>query len=94
MRTSRSWWSRGVLLWTLALLIVAIVIAVYAIAGLMDAQQVCFMSFPSVACPDGQDWRVGLLNFVFFGIPLIWLTGVVLAVAGRAAAKGRRKLDS
>lgn len=90
MRPLRSRWSRGVVLWTLVLLVVAIVLAVIAIVSLSDAQQACFFGYPSVPCPDGQDWRVGLLTFAFFGVPLIWLIGLAVAVIGRAVAKRQR----
>ncbi len=83
-------WSRGVVLWTLVLLVVAIVLAVVAVTSLMDAQQRCFFEYPSVACPDGRDWRVGLLTFAFFGVPLIWLVGAVAAIVGRVLARRRR----
>lgn len=79
------------MLWTLALLVVAITLAVFAAASLVDAQQRCFMEFPSVACPDGQDWRVGLLTFASIGVPFIWLVGLILAIAGRAVAKRQRE---
>ncbi len=78
------------MLWTLVLLVVAIVLVVSAMASLADAQQACFFS-SNVACPDGHDWRVGLLTFAFFGVPLIWLGGVVVAIAGRAVAKRQRE---
>jgi len=87
----RSRWVRGVVLWTLALMVVAIVLAVVAVASLMDAQQRCFFEYPSVACPDGQDWRVGLLTFAFFGVPVIWLVGAVAAIVGRVFARRQRQ---
>jgi hypothetical protein len=83
-------WSRGVVLWTLVLLVVAIVLAVVAVTSLMDAQQQCFFEYPSAACPDGRDWRVGLLTFAFFGVPLIWLVGAVAAIVGRVLARRQR----
>ena len=89
MRPFRSRWARGVALWSLALLVVAVVLAVTAVAGLIDAQQACFFGFPSVECPDGQDWRVSLLTFAFFGVPLIWLAGLVVAIVGRAVVARR-----
>jgi hypothetical protein len=78
-------------LWTLVLLVVAIGLAVFAAASLVDAQQGCFIGYPSVACPDGQDWRVGLLTFAFLGVPLIWLVGSVVAIAGRAVSRMQRE---
>jgi len=91
MRPLSSRWARGVVLWTLVLLVVAIALAVSAVAGLIDAQQACFFGFPSVACPDGQDWRVGLLTFAFFVVPLIWVIGLVVALIGRAVAERQRE---
>jgi hypothetical protein len=85
----RSRWVRGVVLWTLALLLIAIGLAAFAAASLVDAQQRCFMEYPSVPCPDGHDWRTGLLAVALLGVPLIWLVGVVAAIAGRAVSKLR-----
>ena len=70
--------------------LVAVVLAVVAAAGLVDAQQACFISYPAVPCPDGGDWRVGLLPFALFGVPLIWLVGVAVAVVGRAVVRRHR----
>jgi hypothetical protein len=78
-------------LWTLALVVVAIVLALIAVSSLMDAQQRCFFEYPSVACPDGQDWRVGLLTFAFFGVPVIWLVGAVAAIVGPVLARRQRE---
>jgi hypothetical protein len=66
-------------LWTLALLAVAVLVAIQAMASLYDAQQACFFQFPSVPCPGGDDPRVAQLTFAFFGIPLVWLVGISLA---------------
>ena len=71
--------------------IAAIVLAIVAAASLVDAQQACFFSYPVDPCPAGDDWRVGLLTFAFFGVPLIWLVGVVVAVVGRAVVRRRRE---
>ena len=75
----RSRWVRGLALWTLALLVVAVLVAVQAMVSLYDAQQACFFGFPSVPCPAGDDPRVAQLTFAFFGIPLVWLVGLGLA---------------
>jgi hypothetical protein len=80
-----------VVLWTLAMCVIGIALAVFASASLVDAQQSCFMEFPSVPCPGGQDWRVGLLTFAFFGVPLIWVGGLIAAIAGRAVSNVRRE---
>jgi hypothetical protein len=91
MHSLRSRWVRGLVLWTLAMLVVATVLAAGATVSLYDAQQTCFFEFPSVPCPDGQDWRVGLLTFAFLGVPLIWLVGLVVALVGRSVTKRRRE---
>lgn len=91
MRSLRSRWARAVVLWTLVLVVFAIVLGVSAVVSLVETQQACFLGFPSVACPDGQDWRVALLTFAFFGVPLIWLVGVVVAIAGRAVVHRQRE---
>ena len=75
----RSRWVRGLALWTLALLVVAVLVAVQAMVNLYDAQQACFFGFPSVPCPASDDPRVAQLTFAFFGIPLVWLVGLGLA---------------
>ena len=58
MRSRSSRWARAVVLWTVALLLVAIVLAVVAVASLYDAQQACFFD-TSTRCPEADDWRVG-----------------------------------
>ncbi len=90
----RNRWVRGVVLWTLGMLVVATVLAVVAMVSLVQAQQACFVEFPSVPCPDGQDWRVGLLTFAFVGVPLIWVVGFVGAFVGRSVAERRRERPS
>ena len=90
MRPLRSQWARALVIWSVALLVLAIILAIGAVLSLIDAQQACFFSYPSVACPDGQDWRVGLLTFAFFGVPVIWFTGLVVAIVGRAVANRKR----
>ena len=55
------------------------VVAIQAMASLDDAQQACFFQFPAVPCPGGDDPRVVQLTFAFFGIPLVWLVGLVVA---------------
>jgi hypothetical protein len=72
----RSRWVRGFVLWTLALLAVAVLVAVQAMASLNDAQQACFFGYPSVPCPESGDPSVARLTFAFFGIPLVWLVGI------------------
>jgi len=51
--------------------IVAIALVVVAVSSLVGAQQACFLGFPSVPCPNGQDWRVWLLTLAVLGVPLV-----------------------
>lgn len=75
----RSRWVRGLAVWTLVLLVVAVLLAIQAMASLYDAQQACFFQFPSVPCPGADDPSVARLTFAFFGVPLVWLVGMGLA---------------
>jgi hypothetical protein len=90
----RSRWARGLLLWTLALLVVGALLAGQAILSLYDAQQACFFQSGAVPCPAGDDPRVARITFAFVGIPLVWLAGVGLAAvawATAAALRSRRR---
>ena len=91
MRRLRSRWLVGLVLWTLAMLVVATALAVGAMGSLYQAQQECVFGFPSVPCPGGQDWRIGLLTFAFLGVPLIWLVGLVVVLVWRSVTNGRRE---
>jgi hypothetical protein len=57
---------------------------VQAVVSLYAAQQACFFNYPSVPCPSGNDPALVRLTFAFFGVPLVWLVGIGLAVLGRA----------
>jgi hypothetical protein len=81
--------AKGLVLWTLSLVAVAVLLAVQAAWSLYAAQQACFFSFPAVPCPGGDDPAVAWLTFAFFGVPLVWLGGIVLAVMGRALLRRR-----
>lgn len=83
MKRMRGSLVRGLLLWTLLLLVVAVLMAVQAVVSLYGAQQACFFNYPSVPCPSGNDPALVRLTFAFFGVPLVWLVGIGLAVLGR-----------
>jgi len=83
----RSRWVRGLVLWTMALLVVAVLVAVQAMVSLADAQQACFFGYPSIPCPAGDDPRVAQLTVAFFGIPLAWLVGLGLAALAWAVRR-------
>jgi hypothetical protein len=84
MKRIRSRLVRAVLLWTLFMLAVAGLLAVQATGSLIVAGQDCFFNYPAVPCPSATDPALTRLTFVFFGVPLAWLVGIGLAVAGRA----------
>jgi hypothetical protein len=84
MRRMRERLVRGLVLWTLFLLVVAVLLAVQAGWSLYGAQQACFFNYPSVPCPSANDPARTRLTFAFFGVPLVWLVGIGLAVLGRA----------
>ena len=90
MRRIRVSLVRGLVLWTLFLLVVAVLLAAQAVGSLYLAQQACWFNYPSVACPSGDDPALARLTFAFFGVPLVWLVGIGLAVLGRALLRRRR----
>ena len=92
MRRMRGRLARGLVLWTLFLLVVAILLTAQAISSLYGAQQACFFNFPAVPCPGGDDPAVARLTFAFFGVPLVWLVGIWLAVLGRVLLRRRRRI--
>ena len=80
---------RGLVLWTLFLGVVAVLMALQAVWSLYAAQQACFFNYPSVPCPSGNDPALVRLTFAFFGVPLVWLIGIGVAVLGRALLRRR-----
>ena len=84
MRKPRSRGTRAVVLWTLLVVIIGILLAVQATGSLIFADQDCFMNYPAVPCPSPGDPAIVRLTFVFFGLPLVWLVGIGLALAWRA----------
>ena len=89
MRRIRVSLVRGLVLWTLLLLAVAVLLALQAVGSLYGGQQACWFNFPSVPCPGGDDPALARLTFAFFGVPLVWLVGMGLAVLGRAMLRRR-----
>jgi hypothetical protein len=81
--------------WTILMVAFAVVLAVQAAASVVDGEQACFFSYPTVACPSNDDPAVMRLTFAFFGIPAIWLIGIGIAILSswwgrRRHAPGRR----
>jgi len=71
--------------------LIAIALVGVAVSSLVDAQQACFLGYPSVPCPYGQDWRIGLLAVACVGVPLVWLIGLVGAAVDREIRTRRRR---
>jgi hypothetical protein len=88
MRLLRSPWTRAFLIWTAILLVAATLIALAAVIGFLRADDACF--FQNGPCPEAGDQNYVNLAFAFFGVPLIWLVGVLLGVVARALARRRR----
>ena len=84
MRRIRGRLVRGLVIWTLVLVVVAVLLTLQAVGSLYAAQQACWFNYPSVPCPSGDDPALARLTFAFFGVPLVWLVGIGLAVLGRA----------
>jgi hypothetical protein len=40
------------------------------------------LNYPSVSCPSADDPALARLTFAFFGVPLVWLVGIGLALLG------------
>jgi hypothetical protein len=78
--------ARPALAWTLGAFAVAVVIAVLATWSLVQAQQACFVA--PVPCPDAGDPRLGWLTFAFFGVPLVWLLGLLLLAVRTTTRRG------
>ena len=80
---------RAVLLWTLFMVVVAVLLSVQATGSLIAAGQDCFFNYPALPCPSATDPAITRLTFAFFGVPLVWLAGIGLAVVGRAVRRRR-----
>ena len=89
MQHTRRRWVGGFALWTVLLLAVAVLVAGEAISSLYSRQQACFFNYPAVPCPGGGDPAVVRLTFAFFGVPAIWLIGVLVAAAVWAVRRRR-----
>jgi len=90
MRWIRSKTARAFVLWTLLVLVAAVLLSVQATGSLILAGQDCFFNYPAVPCPSATDPALVRLTFVFFGLPLIWLLGIGVATAARAFRRRRR----
>jgi len=79
---------RVAVVWTILMLVIAVLLAAHAMSSLYDGQQACFFN-TSVACPTNEDPAVTRLTFAFFGVPLIWLVGIGLTTLAWAWQRRR-----
>ena len=91
MRRIRGRPARAFVLWTLLMMAAAVLLSVQATWGLYAAGQDCFFNYPSVPCPSANDPALVRLTFAFFGVPLLWLVGIGVAVAGHALRARTRR---
>jgi hypothetical protein len=89
MRKRRGRLLRVVVVWTLLMLAIAVLLAAQAMLSLHGDHQACFFNYPSVACPPSDDPAIARLTFAFFGVPLIWLGGIGLAILAWAWQRRR-----
>ena len=88
MKLLRSPWTRAFLAWTIVLTVAAILLALDAVIGLLRADDACF--FQVGPCPEFGDANHVRLALAFFGIPLIWLVGVLVGAVAHVLARRRR----
>ena len=79
----------AVVLWTIAVAVVAVVLAVVALVSLDAANQRCFMDYPSTPCPGPDDPAILWIWIAFFGMPAVWVVGVVVAFAAKIRRAGQ-----
>jgi hypothetical protein len=81
---------RGLVAWTLVMIVLGVLLAGQAVWSLLDAQQACFFNYPAVPCPGGDDPAVARLTFAFIVVPLVWAVGL----AGLMLRMRRRRNSS
>ena len=81
MRRLRSPWTRAFLVWTVVLVVVATLLAISAVGGFLGSAGDCW--FQTGPCAQAGDANFARLEFAVFGIPLIWLVGVVVGIVAR-----------
>jgi hypothetical protein len=93
MRLTRSRRVRIVVLWTMFMVGVAIVLATEAVLSLTRAEQACFFNYPATPCPGVDDPAMVRLTVAFFGVPLVWVIGLIVglvwSVTRRQASRPR-----
>ena len=83
MRRLRSPWTRAFLVWTVVLVVAATLLAISAVGGFLNSAGDCW--FEAGPCAQAGDANFVRLELAVFGIPLIWLVGVVVGVVARRA---------
>ena len=87
MRRLRSPWTRAFIVWTVVLALVAVILFVVAVVGFLDAANDCF--FQSGPCSTAGDANFVTLQVAVFGVPMVWLAGVLVGVVARAIDRRR-----
>jgi hypothetical protein len=76
-------------LWSILVGVVAIALAIGALATLDAANQRCFLDYPSAPCPGVDDPAMRSLELALFGMPVIWLAGVVVILVRVRVARSK-----
>lgn len=88
MRRLKSPWTRAFIVWTVALFVACTVLAIAAFAGFLSAADACWFQTGPCSQVGDADWV--RLQVAIFGVPLIWLVGVVVGGIARALSRRRR----
>jgi hypothetical protein len=89
MMRRRHGFALAMVLWTLAVVIVAAVMAVAALVSLDAANQRCFFDYPASPCPGQDDPALVWIWIAFFGMPAVWVVGVIVAFAAKIRRAGQ-----
>ena len=82
-------WTRAILAWTFVLVVTAVVLAAAAIVGFLRAADACY--FQTGPCSEAGDSNWVLLQVTVFGIPPVWLVGLLVWVVARARSRRRSR---
>ena len=77
-------------LWTILVVVVAVAMAIGAIGALNAADQRCFFEYPQTPCPGPDDPALTVLWVALFGMPAIWLVGVIVLFVYQIRRAGRK----
>jgi len=78
-------------LWTIMVGVVAIVMAIGAVFVLNAADQRCFFEYPQTPCPGPDDPALLVIQLAFFGMPAIWLVGLIVLFVYQIRRTGKKQ---